>query len=390
MEQMIEDYKTMSLRQMSKKYGVSAVTIGKKLKKLGVDTSYKRAMRPPELNDKKFIEDQLAEGKSYSDIADKLKTDKRTVIAAHNRKSDEEIYYSDWRSHFKSHEECSKWLLNYGFVHPKYDDGLLAKFLHRTVNVTPNLNANFGCQSATKLIKSFNEHFYYSTHRDYNNVAEAWDKGNNIVLKKAVEMMWDHNKKCDIFSLMVVISRHYRDFTTVSIFKPWIAAYVYDKYLPNGGIVVDPTMGWGGRLIGCVGRNVKYCGFDLNPNSVKSNKEILKFINDSGYKLDAEINQADSSVVDFPDGDLLLTSPPYDNTELYHGILSHNTVTEPIYHNIFKKFNGIIALNIPKRHEELCTNMANEYGKKLVEILEMKTNSFMGREKTYEPIMIFK
>lgn len=388
MQELIEDYKNMSLREVAKKHGISAVTARKKLRKLGIDTSYKNAVRPKELNDKEFIQNELSYGKSCEDIAKKLKVDKRTVAAAINRKSNDEIYYCDWKIHFNSHESCSSWLLRYGFVHPTYSDEMLDKFLNNTMKVEPTLNANFGCQSASRFIRSFNNHFYYSSHKDYNCAADAWSHGNRIVLKKAVEMMWEHNKRCDIFSLMSVIARHFRDFTTVSIFKPWLASYIYDKYLPNGGVVVDPTMGWGGRLIGCIGRNIKYYGFDLNINSVNSNLKILNFIN-KNYKLDAEITQSDSSVVDFPDGDLLLTSPPYDNTELYHGINSNSTITEPIYHNIFKKFNGIIVLNIPKRHEKLCVDIAHVYGRKQIDLLKMGTTSFMGREKTYEPILVF-
>lgn len=390
MQDLIEDYKIMSLRQMSKKYGVSAMTIRKKLNKLGVDTSHKNSVRPSLLNNREELNEQIESGRSLNDIAKSIGVDKRTVEAALNRKTDDEIYYCDWKNHFKSHEQCSKWLLRYGFRHPEYAEDQLIKFMNNMINVGPTLNANHNSRHTMNFIRHFSKHFYYSTHKNYNCVPDAWSKGNKIVLKKAVEMMWEHNKKCDIFSLMSVISRYFRDFTTVSIFKPWIASYVYDKYLPNGGTVVDPTMGWGGRLIGCIGRNIKYYGFDLNQNSVDANKSISKFINDNDYKVDTEIKQADSSIIDFPDGDLLLTSPPYDDTELYNGIDSHKTITEPIYDNIFKKFNGVIALNIPKRHEDLCINTAVKYGKKFVEELKMKTVSFMGREKTYEPILIFK
>lgn len=388
MENMVEDYKIMSLRQMSKKYGVSAMTIKKRLNKLGVDTSHGKSIRPDLLNDRDGLKQQVDEGRSLDDIAKSAGVDKRTVKAALNRKTDEEVYYCNWREHFKSHEQCSKWLLRYGFKHPKLSSTALSKAYESMIKVEPCLNANFNNPATMSFIKHFAEHFYYSTHKGYNSVPDAWKKGNTIVLKNAVKMMWEHNKKCNIFNLVKVIARHFRDFTTVSVFKPWIASYVYDKYLPNGGVVVDPTMGWGGRVIGCIGRNIKYIGYDFNKNAVDTNSKIIEYIN-SVRNVDASVKLADSSNEVLANGDLLFTSPPYDDTEHYYGVDSTNTDAKGILNNIFS-FSGIIALNLPIRQKEMCVNIATQHDKKLVEELKMSTTSFMGREKTYEPILVFK
>jgi len=388
MENLVEDYKKMSLRQMAEKYGVSAMTIKKRLNKLGVDTSYKKSMRPPLLNDKSLLKKQIDDGKSFSDIAKSVGVDKRTVEAALNRKNEEEIYYYNWRKHFKSSQQCSKWLLKFGFKHPRYDDSELVKFLHNMLKVEPTFNANHNSQHTTNFIKNFSEHFYYSTHKGYNCVPDAWSKGNNIVLKKAVKMMWEHNKNCNIFNLINVIARHFRDFATVSIFKPWVASYIYNKYLPNGGVVVDPCMGWGGRLLGCLEKNISYHGYDLNPNAIESHRNLRKFL--GGRLGEVSFTNADSSLIEFPKCDLVFTSPPYDDTEHYHGIDSSKTITKPILNNIFGSDNRLIVLNLPKRQEDLCHACAVEHGYRLQERLEMKTASFMGREKTHEPILVYR
>jgi hypothetical protein len=219
-------------------------------------------------------------------------------------------------------------------------------------------------------------------------ISAAWEIGNQSVLRDACRKLWESSKNVTIYGLARLIGKFYKDFSPVSIFKPWVAAYIYDKYLPKGGVVIDPCMGWGGRLFGCLDKNIKYYGYDLNPNSIKANKDLKKFL---GHRIGETLfSCADSSVIDFPDGDLLFTSPPYDNCEHYHGINSAITQTKPILENIFKKFGGIVALNVPKRQEELCISIAKNHGFKLFEKLEMKTASFMGREKTYEPILIFK
>jgi hypothetical protein len=443
MNEMIEDYKIMSLREMSKKYNVSAMTIRKRLKKLNIDTSYNLSMRPPELDNIDYLENKFKNNISYKELANELKVSKNTVIAAVCRclkvrefifigydelcklrknnlivdianlfdstlqvvvynlkyynleiKSNERqlddnlpgIYYSDWKKEFNDYELCFKWLIKNGFKHVEYSNKVLIDAIDDIKNAEPNLNTSNGPRSASLLIKHFSDHFYYSTHDQYNTVSSAWEIGNQSVLKNALKMIWNKDKKCNIYTLVRTIAKHFKDFTTVSIFKPWVASYIYNTYLPNGGIVVDPCMGWGGRLLGCLNKNIEYIGYDFNINSVDSNKKLSKFI-----KFDkCEFIYADSSIVDFKQGDLLFTSPPYDDTELYYGIDSCKTVTEPIYNNIFNKFNGIIALNVPLRHEELCKSIGNKYNYKLFDKHEMKTNSFMGREKTYEPILVFK
>lgn len=296
--------------------------------------------------------------------------------------AEERYNYNNWKEIFTDVGECCEWLLDYGFCAPQYkvsvDDIIL--------DIDDKLNANVNKPKITNIIKHFSPHYWYSTHKDYNAVADAWEPGNGSVLKSVIERLWP-KKVVNIHTLLLGIARHYKDFTNVSIFKPWVARYIYEKLLPNGGVVIDPCMGWGGRLIGCMDLNINYIGYDLNPNVIKSHNVLREFLGDK--IMDSSFEMADSTTVDFPDGDLIFTSPPYDNTELYYGIDSHNTKSMPIYENIFNKFNGIIALNIPLRHVDCINIVADRRGYKIIDEFRMTTTSFMGRERTYEPILVF-
>ena len=298
----------------------------------------------------------------------------------------------NWKLIFNSHEECFKWLFDFGFHHPGHARthlyAAIKKIAKNDIPVEKALDANYSNSYVIDLIKHFSPHFWHSTHDEYNPVSAAWGPGNQSVLKNAVRILWERDKETNIYGLLRLINKHFKDFTQPSIFKPWVAGYVYDKYLPNGGVVIDPCMGWGGRLLGCVGRNIKYHGFDLNPLAVEANTNLRKFV--GSWLGECIFTQADSSICDFPDGDLLFTSPPYDACERYFGIDSSKTLTLPIFENIFKKFKNTIALNVPKRQRELCVSIGEKFGHKLFEELEMKTASFMGRERTFEPILIFK
>jgi len=305
---------------------------------------------------------------------------------------DEDIYFAaNWKLFFDTPDDCYNWLLRYGFKGVKFTRGKMIRALSKVkfYDHDPNkgLNSNLPSVETLKLLIHFNDHYYRSSHKDYNPISAAWEIGNHSVLKNAINRIWSDSRDINIYGLVKTIGKWYKDFSPVSIFKPWVASYIYNRYLPNGGVVVDPCMGWGGRLLGCLEKNISYHGYDLNPNAVESHHNLRKFL--GGRLGETSFMNADSSSVEFPNCDLMFTSPPYDDTEHYYGIDSSKTITKPILDNIFSSGNKLIVLNLPKRQEDLCRACAIEHGYRLQERLEMKTSSFMGREKTCEPILAF-
>lgn len=141
--------------------------------------------------------------------------------------------------------------------------------------------------------------------------------------------------------------------------------------------------------MGTIGRNIKYVGYDLSNLSIESHKQLRAFLG-GRITVEPEFHQADSSTTMFMKGDLIFTSPPYDSTELYYGVNSRLTKTASIVDNIFRRAKCPVVLNVPLRVEEEVTNIAKARGFDLIDSMEMKTASFMGREKTHEPILVFK
>lgn len=302
---------------------------------------------------------------------------------------DDKFHAANWKLFFDTPKACFEWLLARGFEAPRYGLLELADSASKmTVCNGRYLEAGYGNKHPARLTTHFFPHFWQSTHKEYQPITAAWELGNTKVLQKAVEQLWLQKLEVNIYGLLKCIQRSFKDFSVVSIFKPWIAAYLYDRYLPNGGVVIDPCCGWGGRFMASAGRDIKYIGYDLNSNGIKSHSALADFLG-SRVKHQPEFHQADSSVVKFQDGDLLFTSPPYDDTELYSGIDSYKTMTKPIVENVFDQFKGIIVLNVPKRQETMVLDVARFHGRNMVDRLEMKTGSFMGRTVTYEPILVF-
>lgn len=107
---------------------------------------------------------------------------------------------------------------------------------------------------------------------------------------------------------------------SVSNFRPTIAKWVYQKFVPAGGVVLDPCMGYGGRLFGAYASSIgKYVATDPNREAYDGNVSLyntLKSIDDNGK----QVILYNCPFEDFATEmkfDLVFTSPPYYNVEKY-------------------------------------------------------------------------
>lgn len=153
---------------------------------------------------------------------------------------------------------------------------------------------------------------------------------------------------------------------SINQFKPLIAMGVYCKYKPKS--VLDFTMGWGGRLAGACALNIpKYTGVDLNPDLEKPYEDMvstLKPMTTTQIKLFfKDALKVDYSKIDY---DLVLTSPPYYNIELYKGTQKQEKdiwdkeFYEPLFTKTWKhlKRGGHYCLNVPAEvYERVCVKV---------------------------------
>lgn len=145
---------------------------------------------------------------------------------------------------------------------------------------------------------------------------------------------------------------------SITFFKMCNAVYLYKKY--NATKVLDPTAGWGGRMLGTINLNIEYTGIDTNTN-LKSgyDKMINLFHCESKCKMIYKsFLDVDFSQIDY---DFVLTSPPYEDIEIY----SHfNYETKEKY---YKEFLIPLIDNARKynRGEFTCINISPEIYKML-------------------------
>ena len=159
---------------------------------------------------------------------------------------------------------------------------------------------------------------------------------------------------------------------SVVMFKSTTAKYLYKKYKAKH--VLDPTAGWGGRMLGAWALGIDYTGCDTNVEMIPAYDAMRKFLQEeTGFnnnlfevyntqKLDMiwqSCLDVDFSQIDY---DFVLTSPPYINLELYEHMPEwdndkafYETFFIPLWQKCVDniKKGGHVCFNIsPKMYED--------------------------------------
>ena len=165
---------------------------------------------------------------------------------------------------------------------------------------------------------------------------------------------------------------------SVVMFKATTAKYLYKKY--NATSVLDPTAGWGGRMLGAWALGIDYTGIDTNIEMISAYNSMIQFLNNYDSKeFDNNLFEVENNYklnmlwqscldVDFSklDYDFVLTSPPYINLEVYEHMELWDSDTAfyreffiPLWQKCVDniRLGGHVCFNIsPKMYEDAVKN----------------------------------
>lgn len=146
--------------------------------------------------------------------------------------------------------------------------------------------------------------------------------------------------------------------TKNTMFRPHLTKMIVEKY--KAKIVLDPCCGWGGRMLGTVAAGAEYIGFEPNTETYKHLIELAEYLDITDkihiYNEGAEnISKYDITC------DLILTSPPYYDVEVYckentQSITNCNTYEEWL--NNWLKPVIIASINCLNENGVSCWNVA--------------------------------
>lgn len=148
----------------------------------------------------------------------------------------------------------------------------------------------------------------------------------------------------------------------IVFFKASTAKYIYQKY--NATSVLDFTMGWGGRLLGAMALDINYIGVDTNINLKQGYEDMIQDLPSSKDKItllwESCLN-IDYSKYDY---DLILTSPPYVNMELYENMSPFDS--DEAFYKEFLIPTMDEAFTHLKDHGHMCINISPKMFKALM------------------------
>ena len=193
-----------------------------------------------------------------------------------------------------------------------YDDDILMKdwdsLLKYKVCAT---DTNSTVRTGMKLC----EHFFPNFFKIKNKKGKNFDE---CITKESLIKVLRWNRKSHSTPYLSEIRRGVyftQGLTKNTMYRPHLAKTI--AFGLSKSVVLDPCAGWGGRMLGTLAAGKKYIGFEPNGETYENLKRLLSFINCENNAL--LINDAVENIekYDFENVDVILTSPPYFNLEIY-------------------------------------------------------------------------
>lgn len=201
----------------------------------------------------------------------------------------------------------------------------------------------------------------------------------------------------------------------VSNFRPSVAKFIYQKYCPQNGKVLDPCAGYGGRLMGAFCSHVSsYTGVDPSSNSFSGNTNLYNALLEASpsrkFNIVLEKIPFEDYVASDEEFDLVFTSPPYFNVEKYseektQSYIRHENYNDwlsnfltPLIENSWKflKTGGYLVLNVGNPIVEDTLRIGTIVFKNEPKTYHMRLSKFLGKgnksnvKHKLEPIFIWK
>lgn len=243
--------------------------------------------------------------------------------------------------HLAKELEQTSFLHNYSVDELKKDWQKLCKW------TTTDNDINSTSRLGMKLSEHFCPNFYDIESATGTSFKSLW-KAENL------EKILRWNRKSHSTPYMSELKRGIYfccGLTKNTMYRPQMMKLACIKYKPE--IVLDPCAGWGGRMLGAVSYGAHYIAFEPNTETYKNLNDIVNFLgiqNRVTLICDDALNMKKYNL---PKVDLVLTSPPYFDLEVYAHQNTQSITNTSTYQEWADTFlRGIIHLSIEHLKED--------------------------------------
>lgn len=196
--------------------------------------------------------------------------------------------------------------------YPNYSDVVLLKSWKDLCEYSSDSNIT---ASTTKVGMKLCEHFFPNFYDIQNKKGQCfkglWSDPENL------EKILRWNRKSHSTPYLSELKRGIYfccGLTKNTMFRPHLAKIICDSH--DGDSVLDPCAGWGGRMLGSVASGKKYIGFEPCHETYENLKRLQSFLGLQNITLYNDVAE-NMNNYDFENVDIVLTSPPYFNLEIY-------------------------------------------------------------------------
>jgi len=263
---------------------------------------------------------------------------------------------------------------------PAYDDKQLLDAWKQLCNwTTSSNNINSTSRIGVKLCEHF-FHNFYDIEMKGKSFNQLW-KANNL------EKVLRWNRKSHSTPYLSELKRGIYfcyGLTKNTMYRPQMAKMICDRYKPK--LVLDPCAGWGGRMLGTVASGARYIAFEPNTTTYQNLTNLAKYL-----KIEDQVTLICDDALklenyDIPEVDLVLTSPPYYDIEVYskestQSINNYNTYDDWAEH--FLKTLIHLCLGKLNSNGVSCWNVG-KVGNRDMNIDVERYHNQLGYQKTLE------
>jgi len=202
------------------------------------------------------------------------------------------------------------------------------------------------CKIINTKLTSYDYFYKYYKYIGY----ELLKKNNKITPHLIREFLWENVVECTSFKPNILIS---------------IKQILYPNNTNINFEMLDPSSGWGDRLIGAIAMNIKYTGIDPNTQLHPRYQNIINFFCDNNKNYNMICSPFENLKLN-KEYDFIFTSPPYFDLEIYsldesQSVNSTTSNEENWFNLFFKKYlknawshlkhNCFMAININQKNK---------------------------------------
>jgi 16S rRNA G966 N2-methylase RsmD len=253
--------------------------------------------------------------------------------------------------------ELSKQLELYDFKIKYTDEQLRKDWINLTKFSKYKNTISSTTRHGMKLCEHFMDNFWEIKDSKGKSFINQWNSENLLKVLK-----W--NRKSHSTPYISEIRRGIYFCTSMpksTMFRPTLSRMISHKYA-NNGVVLDPCAGWGGRMLGAISLGCRYIAFEPNTKTYNNLLNMLKFL-DMSHMVTLYNDVAENiDCYDIPKVDLILTSPPYFNLEIYSDEKTQSVKKDDSYETWVNNFlKPVIVKCIEKGKKNVCSawNVAN-------------------------------